>query len=204
MNENVRLEVLFHIRDARGLNAKEKAFLFVTETRGFMFGKWDTNAADMGLSKRGYYDARNSLLEKGLIREDRNYNDTTVYVVNADLFPYGEQDSHSGNTHSRMGNAHSRSDETKVTMKDTKKVTNKVTTTTSPDGPVVPNPSNYEVKEEAKTEEVLPLPLTTSSRHAAVEDTIQAKNEAKAAKAAAYMKAKREEEQAKTPHYEEW
>lgn len=119
MNENVRLEVLFHIRDARGLNAKEKAFLFVTESRGVMFSKWDKAAADMGLSKRGYYDARASLLAKDLIREERRFDNTTVYTVNADAFPYGEQHSHSGNDHSRMGNADSRSGETKVTMKDT-------------------------------------------------------------------------------------
>jgi hypothetical protein len=51
------------LRDARGLNSDEIAFLFVALSRGDeLFGAWQTNAADMGLSKRGYYDTRAGLL----------------------------------------------------------------------------------------------------------------------------------------------
>lgn len=109
---------MWAIRDARGLNSKEKVFLLITESRGELYGKWDRNAADMGLSKRGYYDARASLLAKRLLLAERRFDNTTVYLVNSAAFPYGEQDSHNRNENSRTGNGDSRSDETK---KNTKK-----------------------------------------------------------------------------------
>jgi hypothetical protein len=52
--------------------------------------------------------------------EARRYNRSSVYQVDASAFPYGEQDSRSGNDGSQVdvvdshsGNGHSRSDETK-------------------------------------------------------------------------------------------
>lgn len=110
-------ETVWAIRDARGLSSKEKVFLLVTESRGELFGKWHRNAADMGLSKRGYYDARASLLGKGLLLAERRFDNTTVYLVNHAAFPYGERDSHSGNEDSRSGNGYSRGDETKKNIK---------------------------------------------------------------------------------------
>lgn len=134
----MRNEVMWAIRDASGLTSKEKVFLFVVESRGEMFTDWQDSARDMGLSKRGYYDSRASLLAKGLLTSTRRMDSTTVYKVNADAFPYGEsapvqdtddsrsgnEDSRMGNDHSHSGNDHSRSDESKKnSKKNTKKNT---------------------------------------------------------------------------------
>lgn len=201
MNENVRIEVLFQIRDARGLNAKEKAFLFVTESRGIMYSKWDNAAADMGLSKRGYYDARASLLSKGLLIEDRNYNSTTVYTVNADAFPYGEQDSRMGNDHSHSGNDDSRSDETKVTTKGNHEGNLEGNqTTTVPDGPVDPIRTDGELSQPSLIA-IVPSPSLTVEPNGTLaskktwEMSFEEKMEA-GAKARAYMARQRQEEEA--------
>lgn len=83
------------LRDARGLNSDEIAFLFVALSRGDeLFGTWQTNAADMGMAKNRYYRTRDSLLAKGLIAVVRKYNAASVYAV--DLSRLAEH-SHSGN-----------------------------------------------------------------------------------------------------------
>jgi hypothetical protein len=117
------------LRDARGLNSDEIAFLFVALSRGDeLFGTWQTNAADMGLSKRGYYDTRAALLAKRLITVARKYNGTSVYAVDlarlAEYSPCGNEtghDSHMENEDSRMGNDDSRSGETKKNTKKNRK-----------------------------------------------------------------------------------
>ncbi|WP_157432529.1 hypothetical protein [Aeromicrobium sp. Root472D3] len=78
---NTRFKVLNLIRDARGLNSKEKVFLFVVESRNEMFSKMEPARFDMGLSKNHYYEARASLLDKKLITATRRMDDTTVYTV---------------------------------------------------------------------------------------------------------------------------
>ena len=149
----MNVEHIWAVRDARGLNAKEKVFLFVLISRGQdgMFATWTTNAQDMGLSKRGYYDTRASLLEKGLIKAVRAMNGSTTYFLADDPFPYGESDSHMGNSHSRMGNEDSRSDETKENNKNNMKEELEEELQAAPvvaDAPTVTASSNSQVKEE--------------------------------------------------------
>ena len=147
---------MWAIRDARGLNSKEKVFLLITESRGELFGKWDRNAADMGLSKNHYYEARASLLAKGLLLAVRRYENTTVYVVNHEAFPYQECDSYSGNNNSRIRNGRSRIGETKKNTKKNTKVELEEEQPTVPDGPVVNPLPNYTVREEPQDVETPP------------------------------------------------
>ena len=68
--ETASLEAIWKIRDARGLDYKEKAFLFTVASRGAMTARWGTAAADMGMSKDTYYRTRDSLFEKNLLVVD--------------------------------------------------------------------------------------------------------------------------------------
>ena len=165
-------EVIWAIRDAQGLNSKEKVFLFVTESRGELYGKWRRNATDMGLSKNHYYEARKSLLDKGLLLAVRRMDDTTVYVVNHDAFPYQESDSHGGNDDSCIGNDDSRIGETKKNIKNNMKEELEEEQLPDAAAPVVDFLPNDEVKGEspmvdAHGEPAIAVPLITGNRHAA-------------------------------------
>jgi hypothetical protein len=129
---NMEVRALWAIRDARGLSYAEKAFLFVVASRGCMTAKWDTAAADMGMSKNTYYKTRDSLLGKGLIIKETRFNSTTVYTVCLEslLSLTGNENespeqplSLTGNEFSPTGNEFSLSGETKVTIKGTTKET---------------------------------------------------------------------------------
>lgn len=48
--ETARVEVIFAIRDARGLSAYEKSFLFVVESRGSAWSRRKVMVGDMGMS----------------------------------------------------------------------------------------------------------------------------------------------------------
>lgn len=78
-SQNMSVQAIWNIRDARGINANEKAFLFVVASRGIMTAAWQTAAADMGMSKDTFYRTRNSLIKKGLIKEGLRKDTTTVY-----------------------------------------------------------------------------------------------------------------------------
>lgn len=78
-SQNMSVQTIWNIRDARGINANEKAFLFVVASRGVMFSEWQTAAADMGMSKDTYYRTRNALIKKGLVKEGLRKDTTTVY-----------------------------------------------------------------------------------------------------------------------------
>lgn len=153
------VQVIWNIRDARNLNHEEKGFLFVVASRGVMSSRWDTAAADMGMTKQRYYKARSSLLEKGLLEEGRRMNGTTVYRIKEDVLAtyvpekveteeitwddsHMETDhSHIGNGDSLVGNDDSRIGETKVTKKVTSKETIKETSKDSASA------TSYELKE---------------------------------------------------------
>lgn len=80
-SKNMTVQVIWNIRDARGINANEKTFLFVVASRGIMYSEWQTAAADMGMSKDTYYRTRSALIKKGLIKEGLRKDTTTVYRI---------------------------------------------------------------------------------------------------------------------------
>jgi hypothetical protein len=73
---------MWNIRDARGLDALEKVFLYTVESRGVMKTSWQRAAADMGMKRSTFYNIRNSLVEKGLIGVVPQGRETAWYVVN--------------------------------------------------------------------------------------------------------------------------
>lgn len=124
----MRNEVIFAIRDARGLKIHEKSFLFVCESRGKegMFSEHDTNYTDMSMSKATYYRVRDSLIEKKLIEPRRRYNNTTVYHVNYDVLSayvksQPETQSHTETPESHTETFESQRAETKKNQKNIKK-----------------------------------------------------------------------------------
>ena len=82
---NVRVNVLFAVRDARGLCAEEKAILHAIELRGEARAGWERLAEDAGLKKKRFYKYRGDLLTKGLIDARRRAGATTIYRVNEDV-----------------------------------------------------------------------------------------------------------------------
>lgn len=148
----MNFKALKNLRDTRGLSANEKAFLFVVISRGDeTFGTWETNAADMGMSKGTYYRTRDALLEKGLIEVARKYNATSVYRPNLDVLATWDShigndeatDSHIGNERSHIGNDDSQICETKKNTK--KNIKENIKTEEEPmavaDAPASGNPS---------------------------------------------------------------
>lgn len=121
---NTRFEVLNMIRDDHDLTVHEKVFLYTVETRNEMWCTYATAHKDMGMSKATYYRTRKSLENKYLISVRKRYNQTTVYIVNADIltqrmvFSHREKYSHTENQVSQRA-------ETKVTIEDNHKVTQK-------------------------------------------------------------------------------
>lgn len=80
---SMRNDVMWAIRDARGLSSNEKCFLWAVESRGVMFTTQERARQDMGLSRGTFYKTRNRLRERGLLRiHRRGPNATTQYRVN--------------------------------------------------------------------------------------------------------------------------
>ncbi|GAB3782955.1 hypothetical protein [Nocardioides pacificus] len=77
----MRVEAIFAIREARGLNGNQKSLLYTVESRGVSFAKWHTIAADAGLGRDAFYKAKGQLVASGLLVEQRRWNDTTNYRV---------------------------------------------------------------------------------------------------------------------------
>lgn len=75
-------QTMWNIRDARGLNANEKALLWAIESRGITFTAWQTTAEDAGMKKDVFYRTRAALIKKGLLKAGLRKDDTTVYRVN--------------------------------------------------------------------------------------------------------------------------
>ncbi|MFD0001981.1 hypothetical protein ACFVJ4_06080 [Streptomyces sp. NPDC127178] len=185
--QNMSVQAIWNIRDARGLNQDEKAFLFVVASRGVMTSAWQTAADDMGMKKDRFYRTRKSLIEKGLIQEGTRKDDTTVYRVNeealAALVPVKEEkqdsvswaDSDTENTHSlyandpsQVENDHSHMSEEKVTIKETRKVTVKETTTEAALRAAEEQGEDKDTKEDREEVEVIdsvdsPFALDTSN-----------------------------------------
>jgi hypothetical protein len=73
----------FLIRDARGLDAYEKAFLFVVASRGEeMFTSAETAAADMGMSPAQFHKVASRLSERELIRREARPGKSSKYLLN--------------------------------------------------------------------------------------------------------------------------
>ena len=113
---NVRVPVLFAIRDARGLNEHEKMFLLTVELRGVMKTSWATAAADMSMTQSKFYRTRKSLIDRDMVRAFPQANGATWYTVNAEAlgelsaYSHSENTSHSGNEGSHSGNEGSHSE----------------------------------------------------------------------------------------------
>ncbi len=69
--ETMRVEVIFAIRDARGLTAYEKSFLFVVESRGSAWSRRKVMVGDMGMSLSKFNNLATSLEQRGLITAKR-------------------------------------------------------------------------------------------------------------------------------------
>ncbi|CAN5191102.1 hypothetical protein BH24ACT12_BH24ACT12_14100 [soil metagenome] len=80
-HKDLDLRALFAARDARGLDSKEKVFVFVVASRGLMFTSAETAAADMGMSRASFYRTRDALIRKGYLRVEPRPNATTVYEL---------------------------------------------------------------------------------------------------------------------------
>lgn len=66
-DDNTRLHVIDAIRDARDLDADEKAFLWTVESRGVMFASAPVAAGDMGMSRAQFYRVAARLHDRGLV-----------------------------------------------------------------------------------------------------------------------------------------
>jgi hypothetical protein len=126
MKTKMNKSVFWKIRDARGLNHKEKVFLFVVESRGAMTTTHEKAAADMGFSKDTYYRTLKTLTEKNLLISERRFNKTTEHIVNSvvldSLAPQVENTvSQPANTVSQVENTVSLEPETKETIKENTK-----------------------------------------------------------------------------------
>jgi hypothetical protein len=89
--------LVWAIRDARGIPGNVKHLLHVVASRGESgcTTACETLAGDMGVKKDAFYAARKSALDLGLLRGHRRWDDTTVYLVDADVL--GTYLHHSGN-----------------------------------------------------------------------------------------------------------
>lgn len=173
----MRNEVIWAIRDDHTLTEHEKMFLIIVESRGAegMYTTYARAANDMGMSKDTYYRARKAVMTKELIRIVRRYDDTTVYMVNAEALA-DSGDSHSAKDCSHSANSELHMTETKKNKKiNTKK--NKEEQTTTPtasaaavvvdlESPLIvkeeqDDQPRYEVDEETTVEEDATLMNTT-------------------------------------------
>lgn len=122
------MEQIWKVRDSRGLDVYDKSFLMTVASRGEdgMWSTWDVACADMGFKKDRYYSSRKSLLEKGLIKATRRFDDTTVYVIDDEALIAWHSATQNGdsvtqNEHSVTQNGRSVSPETKKNIKKNKK-----------------------------------------------------------------------------------
>lgn len=98
------------VRDARGLTADEKLFLYtVASHQDGMHKTHDKNIADMGFSRSTYYRVRTSLKEKELISLTRRMNGPTVYAIDKPSLDAWVE-SHRGNPESHGDTPLSRSE----------------------------------------------------------------------------------------------
>ena len=121
-HKDLDLRALFAARDARGLDSKEKVFVFVVATRGRMFTSAETAAADMGMSRASFYRTRDALIRKGYLRVEPRPNATTVYELKSTsewmVVPHTETTPSHTETHPSP-------DETSGSQADDEKVTTK-------------------------------------------------------------------------------
>ncbi|GAA3684264.1 hypothetical protein GCM10022237_48560 [Nocardioides ginsengisoli] len=74
----------FVVRDARGLDVYEKAFLFVVASRGEMFSRAEVAADDMGFSVAQFHKIADRLIARGLVVRQRRPGKPSVYRLNLD------------------------------------------------------------------------------------------------------------------------
>lgn len=145
----MRNDVIWAIRDARGLTAQEKAFLFVVESRGEMTTTATKAAEDMGLSRATYYRVRDGLLRKKCLTVRQRADQPSVYVVN-EVSLSETHVSHSETPLSHSETKVSHCDNTKKKEEEIEEEVKEERQSPVPDGPVDLNPLNNEVKEGPK------------------------------------------------------
>jgi hypothetical protein len=78
---NMRHQMIWRIREARGLSAYQKAMLFVIESTGTLFCTNSEACEKTGLSRTTFYRTRDSLVALGLIEVTQREGSTTCYRV---------------------------------------------------------------------------------------------------------------------------
>lgn len=118
----MNVDIIWKIRDARGLNAYDKMFLVTAASHNDgMFGTWQKNCDDMGMRKDRYYSCIKSLTDKELLESKRRFDNTTVFCVNeAGLDVWLASHSVSQNAHSATQNGHSATQKTHSVRPETK------------------------------------------------------------------------------------
>jgi hypothetical protein len=150
---NMKKNVVWNVRDARGLSVYEKAFLFVVASRGTVKCYRKTLMEDMGGISTGQLSkVVNSLLEKDLIEVHPGYwvdgkKTQTMYSIKEDVLATfvpareeGSQNEQGGSPHELVRSPHelprSPHGGYKETKKETKKETIKETKDMAPAGAV--------------------------------------------------------------------
>lgn len=152
MNNNMKKNVVWLVRDARGLSVYEKSFLFVVASRGLAKTYRKTLMEDMGGISTGMLSkVVASLREKDLIEVHEGFwqdgkKSQTVYTIKEDVLATfvpargersqdeleGSHDEQGGSSHEQGGSQDERGRSPhggyKETVKETKKVTSKETT----------------------------------------------------------------------------
>lgn len=75
------LDIVWAIRDARGLTTIEKSVAYAIASRGKCWAAADIIAADAGIARSAYYRARKRLIDLGVLVEEVREGETTVYEV---------------------------------------------------------------------------------------------------------------------------
>lgn len=94
----MRNDVIWAIRDARGLTVEEKGILWAVESRGVAFGTVGTVAADCGMTVDRFYRRRKPLIAQGVLEATEQPGGTTKYRVNAEALAskYGSLENSKG------------------------------------------------------------------------------------------------------------
>lgn len=82
---SMRVQVIWDIRDAVGLNRNEKLFLFTVESRGVYRRSKENSMAEMGMKIELWRKTRDSLLSQDLLLSKPVREQPTHYRVNADV-----------------------------------------------------------------------------------------------------------------------
>ena len=82
---SMRVQVIWDIRDAVGLNRNEKLFLFTVESRGVYRRSKENSMAEMGMKIELWRKTRDSLLLQDLLLSKPVREQPTHYRVNADV-----------------------------------------------------------------------------------------------------------------------